>query len=201
MKKILLILTLLSTLVFGIGVTVPTYDTADDTAVKDYVDVKGAIISMPKIVGSYVLDLPKTKKNFKPQIQRFNPSTGTITFKVYDEVNERFLEGSTSYNNDKFEQAIKPKTDDIHQIDKIVEDRANQLSDNSNRAVAKYYRDLKEYKKQLSSLDTSSTQTNSSYIKEFLTLSKFAVACLTLDNNVIDIEKSMLMKEIVLQAR
>ena len=205
MKKILLILTLLSTIVFAkyIGVTVPL-DTANDTkssTTKDYIDVKGAIISMPKIVGSTMLELPQTKKNFKPQIQSLNSNTGTITFKVYDEVNERFLDGSTSYNNDKFEQKVQPKTNDIHKIDKIVKDRANQLGDNSNRAVAKYYKDLKEYKKQLSSLDTSSTHTNSSYFKEFLTLSKFAVACLTLDNNVIDIEKSMLMKKIVLQAR
>jgi len=198
MKKIIVSLLIGASALFSAGLTLPSA-TNPTTNNEPTIDISGVVESMPKIVGSDLLALPKTKENYTPQIHSFNPKTGEITFKIYDNARERFLADTVSYNSYTFEKELKVEPEKLKAIDNIVKKRQAQLESRSNKSVSQYYKDMEAYKTQLK--DSSRTGSNYSSIKEFLTLSKFAVACVTLDNTIIDIEKSMQTKEMVLQPR
>ena len=198
MKKVVALLTLLASLTYAVGLNVtPTASTTQS------VDVAGAITAMPPTTSSSVYTLPTTKEGYIPQINSFNPKTGTIGFRVYDETNGVFLDGIKSYENNALKKTLSLTPEQEATINNTVSERENQLENRSNIAVKKYYDDLSAYKKELDSLydKSNSTSSNSSYFKEFLSLSKFVVACLTLDNTVINIEQSMTTKSMVLQNR
>lgn len=171
------------------------------TSTTPSVDITGAITAMPSSTASSVYALPSTKEGYTPQISGFNPKTGTITFQVYDETNGVFLDGVKTYQNNALKGALDLSANDTATINKIVSDRESQLENRSNTAVKAYYDNMASYKTQLDGLYKNSTSSNSTYIKEFLTLSKFVVSCLTLDNTVINIEQSMATKSMVLQNR
>lgn len=201
MKKVLLLLTFLVSLTHAVGLNLNTASSSSATA--QAVDISGAIISMPSVNSSTIYAMPTTKSGYTPQIDSINPKTGTITFRVYDETNWFFLNGIRSYENNALKKVLSLSDDANKEIDSIVSARENQLENRSNQAVKKYYDDLSAYKTQLDGLfeKMNSTSTNGSYFKEFLSLSKFVVACLTLDNTVINIEQSMSTKSMVLQSR
>lgn len=171
------------------------------TSTTPSVDITGAITAMPSSTSNSVYTLPSTKEGYTPQISGFNPQTGTIMFQVYDETNGVFLDGVKTYQNNALKGALDLSANDTNTINKIVSDRESQLENRSNTAVKAYYDNMASYKTQLDGLYKNSTSSNSSYFKEFLTLSKFVVACLTLDNTVINIEQSMATKSMVLQNR
>ena len=198
MKKIFALLTLLASLTYAVGLNVaPTASTTQS------VDVAGAITAMPPASASSVYTLPSTKEGYIPQINSFNPKTGTIGFRIYDETNGVFLDGIKSYENNALKKTLSLTPEQEATINNTVSQRESQLENRSNIAVKKYYDDLSSYKKQLDAIydKSNSTSSNSSYFKEFLSLSKFVVACLTLDNTVINIEQSMTTKSMVLQNR
>lgn len=171
------------------------------TSTTPSVDITGAITAMPSSTSNSVYTLPSTKEGYTPQINSFNPKTGTVTFQVYDETNGVFLDGVKTYQNNALKGALDLSANDTNTINKIVSDRESQLENRSNTVVKAYYDNMASYKTQLDGLYKNSTSSNSSYFKEFLTLSKFVVACLTLDNTVINIEQSMATKSMVLQNR
>lgn len=199
MKKILLLLTLLSSMVYAVGLNISNTSSSSTPTI----DIAGAITSMPSSNSSTIYAMPTTKSGYTPQIDSLNPKTGTITFRVYDETNWVFLNGVRSYENNALKKTLTLNDDSNNAINNIVSARENQLENRSNQAVKKYYDDLSAYKTQLDGLfeKMNSTSTNGSYFKEFLSLSKFVVACLTLDNTVINIEQSMATKSMVLQSR
>lgn len=171
------------------------------TSTTPSVDITGAITAMPSSTSNSVYTLPSTKEGYTPQISGFNPQTGTVTFQVYDETNGVFLDGVKTYQNNALKGALDLSANDTNTINNIVSQRESQLENRSNTAVKAYYDNMASYKTQLDGLYKNSTSSNSTYIKEFLTLSKFVVACLTLDNTVINIEQSMATKSMVLQNR
>ena len=203
MKRILLLLTLLASLTHAIGWNPNTAMSSSTTPSPQAVDISGAITAMPSVNSTTIYTMPTTKVGYTPQIDSINPKTGTIAFRVFDETNGVFLNGTRSYENNALKNVLTPSDDANKEIDAIVSARENQLENRSNQAVKKYYDDLSAYKTQLDGLyeKMNSTGTNGSYFKEFLSLSKFVVACLTLDNTVINIEQSMSTKSMVLQSR
>ena len=199
MKKVLLLLTLLTSLTYAVGLNVSSASSSSTPSV----DISGAITAMPSANSSSIYTLPTTKSGYTAQVDSLNPKTGTISFRVFDETNNVFLNGVRSYENNALKTSLSLSDDVNNAINNIVSARENQLENRSNTAVKKYYDDLSAYKTQLDGLfdKSNSTSTNGSYFKEFLSLSKFVVACLTLDNTVINIEQSMSTKSIILQSR
>lgn len=198
MKKVLASFMLFyASMTYAVGLNVASSTTSTTPSV----DITGAISSMPSSTSNSIYTLPSTKEGYTPQINSFNPKTGTVTFQVYDETNGVFLDGVKTYQNNALKGALDLSANDTNTINKIVSDRESQLENRSNTAVKAYYDNMASYKTQLDGLYKNSTSSNSSYFKEFLTLSKFVVACLTLDNTVINIEQSMATKSMVLQNR